>query len=316
MLHPVRTCCALAAAALLLVCAALLVPRAFGVEWGPLAWVAAMTPWFLLPTVLVVLLASVGRAWVVLTIAVGLLAVQVWWQAPLYVPDDRGTGGTALVVMNTNMLGGGADAQFLADEVRDRHVQLLAVSELTNAAVEALHRAGLDDALPYRYLAPTDDVRGTGIWSRSPLTRTRALDGFVSGQLVASVTVDGTVLTFASVHPLVPGVTDHTTWSDEQAALGRFAAGVRGPLLMAGDFNATLDQAPFRGLLAEGGLVDAVDQAGAGLSFTFPVDRLPTTVVTIDHQLVRDLPWAATSVTTVDVPRSDHRAVVVTYARR
>ena len=92
----------------------------------------------------------------------------------------------------------------------------------------------------------------------------------------------------------------------------RILSPTKGPVIVAGDFNATRDQRPFRDLEALG-FVDAADQAGAGFVPTFPDGRLPMPVVAIDHVMVRDSRLSAVSVTSVVVPGADHRALVVTY---
>ena len=89
----------------------------------------------------------------------------------------------------------------------------------------------------------------------------------------------------------------------------RVADALDGPVrVLAGDFNATLDHVGLRRLL-NSGYVDAADQVGAGLNPTWPSGALWPPPVAIDHVLVDDrCPVDTFSV--VDVPGSDHRAVV------
>ncbi len=77
--------------------------------------------------------------------------------------------------------------------------------------------------------------------------------------------------------------------------------------LIGGDFNATLDTVQFRRILAQG-FSDAADQAGAGFTPTWPADRWFPPLITIDHVLTRDA--VARSVDSVEIPGSDHRALV------
>jgi endonuclease/exonuclease/phosphatase (EEP) superfamily protein YafD len=79
--------------------------------------------------------------------------------------------------------------------------------------------------------------------------------------------------------------------------------------ILAGDFNATLDHAPLRALLATG-YVDAADAVGAGLTGTWgPYDGDLIPPVTIDHVLC-DRRIAVHEVAVYPMPGSDHRAVL------
>jgi endonuclease/exonuclease/phosphatase family metal-dependent hydrolase len=78
------------------------------------------------------------------------------------------------------------------------------------------------------------------------------------------------------------------------------------PRVVAGDFNATLDHALFRGVLRLG-YADAALQAGNALAPTWgPAGRLA--LITIDHVLV-DRRCAVLASSVHAVPGSDHRAV-------
>jgi endonuclease/exonuclease/phosphatase (EEP) superfamily protein YafD len=76
--------------------------------------------------------------------------------------------------------------------------------------------------------------------------------------------------------------------------------------LLIGDFNATLDHAVLRRLLATG-YRDAGDVAGAGLAASWPYDKLFPRV-TIDHVLA-DRRIGVRGYAVKPVPRSDHRSV-------
>lgn len=84
-------------------------------------------------------------------------------------------------------------------------------------------------------------------------------------------------------------------------------------MVVAGDLNADRDHAAFRRLL-DAGLRDAHDERGQGLARTWPAG-LP--VLHLDHVLVRDageVHLVPLEVREVDVPGSDHRAVVADLA--
>ena len=90
--------------------------------------------------------------------------------------------------------------------------------------------------------------------------------------------------------------------------LGRLPAG---PVIVPGDFNATVDHAQFRDLLG-GGFDEGALDSGAGYLPTYPTDRWYPPLLGIDHVLSRGL-WAE-SARTYDLPGSDHRALLVRLA--
>jgi endonuclease/exonuclease/phosphatase (EEP) superfamily protein YafD len=270
------------------------------------------------PALAVTLLSRRWRTAVVGTVATTALVTCV---APRALADDYGpptTGGPYLRVMTVNMLIGGADPAAIVNLVRDNRVELLAVQELTTQGQRALDDAGLADLLPHRvsYLEPAV----TGIFSRFRLD-----DGGVRilrsdfGQATATLRVPGAApVAVESVHTCAPiDATAGEYWAADLA--DQTPATVDGPArLLLGDFNATLDHAPLRRLIATG-YRDAADVTGAGLSPTWPYDdswpygdrRLPG--VTIDHVLAdRRIGIAAYRV--YPVPGSDHRAVYAELA--
>ena len=104
-------------------------------------------------------------------------------------------------------------------------------------------------------------------------------------------------------------------WLRDHRTLARLAARAEGsgvPTVMAGDFNATLDHAPLRKVLGTG-LRDAAEQAGSGWQPTWPTkwrkDWLRP-VLSLDHVLASS-GLRAVRTRAVDVPRTDHRALVV-----
>ncbi|MFD6894384.1 endonuclease/exonuclease/phosphatase family protein [Rhodococcus sp. NPDC060086] len=241
-------------------------------------------------------------------VAVLVVLAAVWIQAPRYIGESGGAGGDALTVMQANILFGEADPITVVAEVEARRVDLLTVSELTAEAVDAFASEGLDRILPYHFVVPEPGAGGTGIWSRFPLSDEVEYDGFVMNQVSATADVPGAgpVAVYA-FHP-VPPVYNTEVWADELSRLQEILESApSGPVIVGADFNATYDHAQYRAMLT-GRLRDTAEQVGAGLLFTYPAEaRLPP-VVGIDHILVAG--GRATSVETVTLPGSDHRAVV------
>jgi len=96
-------------------------------------------------------------------------------------------------------------------------------------------------------------------------------------------------------------------WRADHDALRAAVAAIHGPLVVAGDFNATLDHSTFRD--GTTGCADAAERTGEGLVATWPT-RFPRWFgVQIDHVLVTGGITAET-MEVHDIPGSDHRALV------
>jgi len=101
-------------------------------------------------------------------------------------------------------------------------------------------------------------------------------------------------------------------WRSELAQLRTWLSRRDGQVVVAGDFNATLDHRQLRSILGVG-YRDAAEQVGAGLVRTYPAERRIPPFVGIDHVLIRGGP-VATAFETRAVAGSDHRAVAAAIA--
>jgi endonuclease/exonuclease/phosphatase (EEP) superfamily protein YafD len=167
--------------------------------------------------------------------------------------------------------------------------------------------------LPHRILRAREGPAGVGIWSRYPLTPGEDYDEFWLGLITARIDVPGTPTetTVITTHMSAPWPEPIRGWRDDLArlrtVLAEIGASAGGPVILAGDLNATPDVLEFRRLLRDG-YRDAAEQAGAGLTRTHPADIAIPPVFAVDHILVRGA--AATSVRTEAISKSDHRALL------
>ncbi len=274
----------------------------------PLVLAASGAPYLMGGAVIGALGFAATRQWIATGVAVVVAGAGLATQAPLYFAENAGDG-QPIMTMQANLLFDGADPAALVEQVHARDIAILTVNELTRTAVESLGRAGLDQLLPHRYLAPGQTASGTGIWSRFPLSDTVEYDGYVLNQISATATVPdvGPVAIYA-FHP-VPPVYDTGVWADELDRLHEILrrSPADRPTIVGGDFNATYDHARFRAM-ASGRFADAAVQAGAGHLVTYPTDKAIPPLVGIDHFLLANA--RATSVETVAMPGADHRALV------
>jgi endonuclease/exonuclease/phosphatase (EEP) superfamily protein YafD len=115
-----------------------------------------------------------------------------------------------------------------------------------------------------------------------------------------------TVTLFAT-HVLAPWPKPASRWTRELAQLNALLDAQPGTTVDAGDFNASLDDGPFRFLLRKG-FHDGATLSGDGLQPTYPSNSLLPPLITIDHVLVRHA--TASSSRTFRVAGTDHRALL------
>ncbi len=246
--------------------------------------------------------ASTAAAGAALTAVVG----------PRAVPSRRPpAAGPVLRVVTANLLVGRAAADAVVELARRKHADVLFVQELTSEAAARLERAGLADLLPHWVTQPMPrGTRGSGIYARYPLRGGPPAAAVSAARCTARLDLpSGQFAQLACIHsaspkpPWSPAATAH--WRSQLSAL---AAPGDSPLILAGDFNATLDHAQFRRLLRRG-FLDAASQAGHGLAPTWgPQASWRLTLLAIDHVLI-DRRCAALATSVHWLTGSDHRAL-------
>ena len=305
-------------AALLLIAAVAAPFRFVPVESVEAAVLCALWPILVACAVPAAVMFLVARRWVWATVSGALVAVLVASYAPLYIPDRREAGDDGNVpvrVVTANLRRGGADAEAFVAAVADR-ADVVAVEELTRRMRDDLAAAGMDTEFPEAATHPAPLSSGIGLWARAPLAESRLLTNLTMPALTSEVTVPGAqspVLLFV-VHTANPVTKPVREWKGDleqiRTELRRLADTSAGRcVVVAGDFNATVDMWNFRQLLADG-YEDAARQAGSGVALTFPAHLPVPPFSGIDHVLTRGC--RATSVEVVAVPGSDHRALAGT----
>ncbi|HEX5204178.1 MAG TPA: endonuclease/exonuclease/phosphatase family protein [Actinoplanes sp.] len=286
--------------------------RATGWDRGPLVQLLAYTPYVAAWSVLPVVPALATRRWTAAAVALAVVLLFALLVAPRAIPGGRGPAtGVRLTVMTSNMLFGGADPEQIVGLVREHDVAVLAVQEFTTDGKQALAKAGLEDLLPYQSLADEPGASGSGLYSRYPIAgagHRRMGGGFRQAYATVQPPHAEPVLV-ESAHPRAPsdlGV--NRLWRDDLAAEpGTGPDGV--PRILLGDFNATLDHAPLRRLIARG-YRDAGAATGQGLTPTWPyLEHRGIPWVTLDHVLV-DKRIGVREMSVHRIAGSDHRAVI------
>ena len=292
--------------------------RAVGGEDGTvLALLVGALPLTLLPAYVLLAVAAVVRRRALGVVTAGLVLAHVLLVAPSLgaAPLPAGVDDAPrlrVVVANLYVLN--PDPQQAGRVLRALRPDVLVVPELDADGLAGLQQAGLMQDLPHTITQRESRDETVGLFSRLPLseTSTRAVGGRALPR--ASVDVGGVAVRLLAVHPLPPISVFEGLWRAALADLLGEARDLDGPAVIAGDFNADRDHAPFRRLLTDGRLRDAHDERGRGLARTFPASA---PFLHLDHVLVHDGADARMLVRDVRefaIPGSDHLGVVADLA--
>lgn len=280
--------------------------------------IAVGSPYVAVAAAVTLVLSLIARQWVLSLVAVVIVTANLAIQIPWYYfaqPVDVGAH-VEIRVLSSNLRRGRADVPAFAELARSS-ADVIMLSELTPDWVRHFYSLGIRNEFPYSLLVPAPGASGFGMWSRFPLEAVSPLKGgsmIAARMQVPGVPVDPVVAGLHIMNPLTFYGRAFRQWRE-----GISAANLRmdhlaeiagsGPVIVAGDFNSTPDMRQFRDLLATG-YRDAVEQTGTGFAPTYPSYPGFPPLITIDHVLTRNA--AATSVRTVEVRGSDHRAILAT----
>ncbi|MFF9058970.1 endonuclease/exonuclease/phosphatase family protein [Streptomyces sp. NPDC014882] len=275
----------------------------------PVPQLLAFLPWLLVPTGAALLLSLLARWWTGLVWGVVVLGMLAWFIEPYGNGDEpAGPAVARLRVLTSNVeFGGATDA--LVGAVRREEPDVVFVAECEYGC-QATVRRELGTAYPYRRAVEGGTSVGSVVLSRFPLTPAPAVPGRM-GMPGAVADVDGRPVRLQLAHPEPPLPRQVAVWKRELGRLRDFADAHRddGPLILAGDFNATQDHAAFRRII-DTGLRDAARLAGSPREPTWPSRTTPVLGAQIDHVLVSG-EFSATRARFLDLPGTDHRSLLV-----
>lgn len=298
-----------------------LLPDELGLDRSlPFVAFAALRPTLtVLGALLVVVIVVVGplRRRLGLAVGVPLLVTVVVAGAtvvPRAVPDPPGpvAGSTELTVLSFNVYEGRADPAALADTVNRDRPDLVILPEAGER-----FRAAVAPTVPgYRSWTNVDpaqrDVRGIVVLAspRAGSVVAQPADHdtrYPWAELTGGI-LGRTRLVAVHVVSVVPRWIAY--WPGELASMARWCSGPE-PALVVGDFNATPDHSAFR--TGTAGCRDAATERGASLTATWRSTLPRWAGAQIDHVLARGGP-VARDVRVLDLPGSDHRALLVRMA--
>jgi endonuclease/exonuclease/phosphatase (EEP) superfamily protein YafD len=289
--------------------------RLFGLDGGyPLEAMMPFTPYVAAAAVAALALALALRRRAPAALA-ALAAISLGAAVLPREFDDgtvSGVGRRTLNVLAANVHVGGASSTGFMHLVDELHPDVATIEEYTPRFGRKMAAAGLDSRLRYHVLDPEPQAQGTAIYSRFPLRRLPTADFFFKDARAEASLPGGRRLRIVAVHPIPPR---HPAWTTEwEEVLSTLPSGGHGtPWLLAGDFNATLDQAPFRELVGRG-YQDAGEVARKGLDATFPATgSIFPPPITIDH-ILADERFGIVEYEVEPLPESDHHAIFAKLA--
>ncbi|MFT4110243.1 endonuclease/exonuclease/phosphatase family protein [Propionicimonas sp.] len=230
----------------------------------------------------------------------------------------RVPGSTSVSVLALNLRFGLADLDQLRDDAERHHPDVVVLSEVTRADAKVFRRAGWTRLLPYQAgTAGTDydtatgtgDARGTLILSRYPLSQRDDAPDTRFTDFSVRVAVPDAPFTLLAAHPANP-VHGLDAWLDDANAVTALALRHQdGPLVVAGDLNATAEHLTLRELSAKAGLRSMT----GGWQPTFPADAWYPPLIQIDHVLASGQ-FTSTGSRTIRVAGTDHLGLLVDLA--
>lgn len=256
------------------------------------------------------------RRWALIVGAFVAVAIHLWWfyaMLPL-VHADRGlrSGAVRVRVMTANLLVSNTSAAKLGPIIDAQHPDILALEEFSTVTAPRLRSSGALDAFGYRLVDVLGSPSGIALYSRLPIRHAQVISAAGRPVIRAVVETGNGPITVYAVHTVAPvDSSSEASWNRQLHTLATLFARERGPLVVAGDFNATDGNRPFATLMDRGSLADVLDATGKGYATTWPQNHhLLPALVRPDHVLVgRGLKPLRGR--TLDNPGSDHRAVVV-----
>ena len=298
-------------------CAILLafsIMRFKGTESAIAIAIYGLTPWLYLPVYVAIGFAFGAKKWILLSVGLALALVHVVTIWPDIKPPDRVSSSARssprLRVFSSNLYFANTDLTGIIEEIRADDPDVVVFQEVTRG-----HRARLlgdRDLSSYSHRVFADST-DTMIMSRLPIESSEIWTEPARWMARARVTTEIGVVDLVAVHTVAP--TDDISigrWRQMLRALRDLAEDRETPMLMVGDFNATVYHPRFDDLL-DTGLTDAHSARGNGLTGTWPRDRRTPPLLRIDHALSSHelVPLKASYGTGRG---SDHRPIFVEYA--
>lgn len=300
----------------------------------PLPELIALIPLLAVPLFIILGISVYMKNFGQIGVTAVLLIIHLLWSATFFIPmtpemttllgSARQTMETAtpstnhghhVTVMTVNTRYGRADTGTILHEIKQHKVDILAVSEANDDFVTRLHDSGILQTLGYEQIGTKtnhDNAGFNALWSRFPVTAQGGskLKGMGSNTPWMDVNMSGQTVRILSTHPYSPQ-RGGEQWGHDISELSTAVQGVDTPVIVMGDMNSSTFHPSLRRVI-NSGLLDSSLELHTGTHTTFPSSwPLVPSLIEIDHVLhTREL--QATSVDAAFIPRTDHKALIVT----
>lgn len=220
-----------------------------GKRYVPL--VVALMPWLGLLSAVIAVFAltirRIGKRRALAALSAVCVVIQVAWHWGYIVPAANPVAQSMATVrvMTFNTKQGVADAQQIVETIREEHIEVLAMQEVSSDLLNRLNDGGIADYLPYSVtpqLTWHDNGGVNVLYSAHPLQETTEnLIPIESSSIpAATVALNGRNVRFGSVHPFSPRPRNQGLWNkslDSIAQLRHYDNNES--YVLMGDFNAT-----------------------------------------------------------------------------
>lgn len=285
-----------------------------GIQWGPMFAVVAAAPFGAMAALVSAAACLATRRWAPGTVAVCSFLALGWVWFPSFAGRAPSATGQEIAVVSCNLRFGAASPTELAQYVEESRADVVVLVEATPSALAELRRALPPGRLPSVVDATEEGPGGAALLSDLPITAHAISSDTIFADILATVDFRGTAVNIAAVHPPGPTLWRQEAFDHDWAILQSRLLGLRGPTVIAGDFNATPNHRQIRALMAEG-YESAATTTGSGFSFTWPTTgRLPGPLVRIDDVLFRGGELSARSFGSRPITGTDHDAIAATIA--
>lgn len=277
----------------------------------PLVAAAAVAPPAVVPAAAAALIAAVLRRPAAALASIGCVLVACAVLVPFRVPVASGSQpGTPLTVLTANLYFRSQQPAAAVEAVLSQDADLVVLQEVSPAVSAMLGASAQRAGYPWVVSVPRWGSTGLAVLSRHRVLGHESQRLGAQPLLHVEVEVAGRRVQLLAVHLEAPiSGAAASRWRNQLDLLRKLVTSLpSGPLVLAGDFNATYDHRPFRRLLTAG-LTDLARRHASPWLTTWPVGKLVPPLIQPDHVLASsDL--VSTGLRTSYCPGSDHKMLV------